>query len=92
MCFFVGGGWDHQREVEFVAAFVGEPDTDHAGGVADEEGDLFLCRCFGGHDQITFVLAVLVIRDNDDLATGDRGDRVVDRIEQSLSHQPTSPG
>jgi hypothetical protein len=75
---------DHHRlQAEFVAALAGQADADHPGGVPHEEGDRLGRRRVGGHDQVAFVLAVLVVGDDDDLTAGDRGDRVLDRIEHA---------
>jgi hypothetical protein len=75
---------DHHRlQAEFVAALAGEADADHPRGVPHEEGDRLGRRCVGGHDQVAFVLAVLVVGDDDDLAAGDRSNGVLDRIEHA---------
>src|SRR5690606_21105222 len=55
--------------------------ADHPRGVADEEGDGLGAGRAGGHDQVALVLAVLVVDDHDDLASGDGRDGVLDRGE-----------
>ena len=75
-------GADHRGEVEVVAPLAGQPDADDAGGVTDEERDRLGRGRVGGHDQVALVLAVLVVGDDDDLAAGDRRDRVLDRVER----------
>ena len=77
-------GANHGGEVEVVAALAGQADTDDAGRVTDEERDRLGRGRIGGHDQVAFVLAVLVVGDDDDLAAGDRRDRVLDRVEHRL--------
>jgi len=39
-------------------------------GVTDQKGHLLCGDLLGGNDQIAFVLAVLVINSNDELASG----------------------
>ncbi len=79
--FGVLGGDHHRRQVEFVASFAVEADTDDTRGVPHEERNRLRSGGVGGHDQVAFVLAVFVVGDHDDLATGDRCDRIFDRIE-----------
>jgi hypothetical protein len=62
----------HQRDVEFVETLADEWDADHPGGVANEEGDLVRCGELSRHDQVAFVLAVLVVHHDDDLAGRNR--------------------
>ncbi len=72
---------DHQRDVELVEPLARQGRTDHARRVAHEERDVLGCRGLGGHDQVAFVLTVLVVDDDDDLAPCHRCDRVLDRGE-----------
>ncbi len=71
----------HRRQIEIVAAFTGETHADHPGRVPHEERERLGCGGVGGHDQVAFVLAVLVVRDHHDLTAGDGGDRVLDGVE-----------
>ena len=72
---------DHERDLEFVESFTGERGADHAGGVADEEGDGLRRGRLRSHEEITLVLPVLVIDHHDDLTAGDGGDGVGDAGE-----------
>ena len=68
----------HLAEVELAGALGGDRRADQARGVVEEERDLVGRRRLGRHDQVALVLAVLVVDDDDDLATTDRLDRVLD--------------
>ena len=57
--------------------------TDHAARVADHERHLVGRHLLGGDDEIAFVLAVLVVDDDDELAALDRVDRALDGFERS---------
>src|SRR5581483_3308985 len=71
----------HRVELELAGAFRCDRRADVAGRVVEEERDLLRRHELGRHDQVAFVLAILVIDDDDDLATADRGDCVLDRCE-----------
>ena len=49
--------------------------------VGDEEIDPFWCRMLGSDDEIAFILAMLVIDNNDDFAARDRRDCLLYRVE-----------
>ncbi len=63
----LGVGRHHQREVEVLHPLGGEGNADQAGGVGQEEGDLLRGDGVGRHDQVAFVLAILVVDHHDDL-------------------------
>ena len=58
----------HRREAERVDAIAGERQTDHAAGLLDHEVDHLGRHELRRADEIPFVLAILVVRDNDELA------------------------
>jgi hypothetical protein len=68
----LGIGGHHQGQVEVLHPLRGEGNADETGGVGEEEGDLLRGDRVGGHDQIAFVLAILVVHHDDDLALTDR--------------------
>jgi len=63
--------FDHQGEVEIVASLRGHGDTDQATTEPRHEVDGLRGHHVSGKDQVPFVLAVLVIDDDDLLATAD---------------------
>jgi hypothetical protein len=67
----------HQGQIEVLHPLGGERDTDEAGRVGEEERDLLGGDRIGGHDQVAFVLAILVVHDHDDLAAPDGLDRIL---------------
>ena len=69
---------DHRRQMEAPGDLAGQRRTDDAAGMADDERHLLRRRVDRGEDQITLVLAVVVIGDDDDLAGGERVDRLAD--------------
>ncbi|SST08960.1 Uncharacterised protein [Acinetobacter baumannii] len=71
----------HQRQAEALATLAGHRHADQAAGMLDHEVDVFGADAFGGHDQVAFVLAVLVIHQDDHLALADVFDQFVDRVE-----------
>ena len=54
----------------------GEGHADQTRGVGEEERDLLGGDRVGGHDQVAFVLAVLVVHHDDHLAAPDRLDGI----------------
>ncbi|MNM47980.1 hypothetical protein D3C81_589570 [compost metagenome] len=64
-----GIGLHHRRQTEVGGAGAGQRQAHQATAVGDHEIDVRRLDQLGGHDQITFVLTVLVI-DDDDHATG----------------------
>ena len=74
----------HQLQVELVAALGGQRQADPAAGLAGHEVDRIRRHELGGDHQITLVLAVLVVDDDDHLAGGDVLDRPLDRRKLRL--------
>ncbi len=71
----------HERQIELVAAFGGHGDADQAATESRHEVDRFRGHLVGGKDQITFVLTVLVVDDDDLLASADALDGLFDGDE-----------
>ena len=70
---------DHQRNLELVEPLAGHRQADQAAAVLGHEVDRLGRHLLGGHRQIAFVLAILVVDDDDHLAAADRGDGVLNR-------------
>ena len=70
----LGASLDHEGDAELVEPLPGHPDADQAAGVADHEGQGLRSDPLRRHDQVTFVLPVLRVDDDDELAVGDGGD------------------
>ena len=68
----------HLRQIEFVEPLAWQRQANQAGSFLGEERDLLGSCKFGGHDQVAFVLAILVVNHNHDLALGEFGECVVD--------------
>jgi len=58
----------HQRQAQLLATLAGQRQADQAAAVARHEVDVLGAGKRGCHDQVAFVLAVLVIHDDDHLA------------------------
>jgi len=82
----VGGGvlLHHQRKLELVAPIRGQRDTDQAAPEAGHEVDRLRTHLVGSEDQITFVLAVLVVYHDHLLAAGDTFHRLFNGNEDVL--------
>ena len=82
---------DHRRQMQASRDLAGQGRGDDAAGVADDEGHLLRGRVHRGQDQITLVLAVVVVGDDDDLAPAEGFDRLSDaglRHEFGLLTEP----
>ena len=75
---------DHLLEAEPGRPFPRHGHADEALCVGGHEIDVGSGRKLGGADAVAFVLAVLVIGDDDDLAPLQCGDAVFNRIESHL--------
>jgi hypothetical protein len=71
----------HLGQAELVAALAGEGQADQAPPVQGHEVDRLGRDQLGRADQVTLVLAVLVVRDDDDLAVAQVVDGLVDGAE-----------
>ena len=73
----------HLGQAELVAALSGQGQADQTPSVQGHEVDRLGRDQLGRADQITLVLAVLVVRDDDDLAVAQVVDRQFDGAESS---------
>ena len=76
----------HLRQIEFVEPLAWQRKADQSGGFLSEECDLLGSRKFGSHDQVAFVLTILIVDHNHDRALGEFSECVVDGIEHNVSH------
>ena len=61
----VFGVGDHQRQIQLTAALPGQGETDQAPAVGSHEIDVLRAHHGSGHDEIAFVLAILIVHDDD---------------------------
>ncbi len=80
------------RQVELGGPLRGDGRAQVAGGVVEEERDALRRGELGRHDQVALVLAVLVVDHDEDLATGERGHRVLDPSEGHVRHPSRRAG
>ena len=90
-CGAVNAGVDrrHEREVEVVAAIFRERHADEAAAELGHEVDGFGRDFFGGHGEVAFVFAVLVIDEDDHAAVADFFDGLFDsgEVVSMVSHR-----
>jgi len=81
-----GGGvvLHHQRQVEVAAALLAERQADQPAAVLGHEVDRRRGDLLGRDGEVPFVLAVLVVDDDDDLAAAKACDRLLDGDEGSV--------
>ena len=77
-------GGHHGRQMKAARIVARHRHADDAAAVADDEGHLLRRAKGGGADQIAFVLAIVVVRDGDDLAPGDGFDGFCDRMVHTM--------
>jgi len=70
---------DHQRQVQLVGPGGLQRHAEHPGGVLEVKRHALGRDVLGGHDQIAFVLAVLVVDDHDHAASAQLLDCLFDR-------------
>ena len=83
---------DHRRQMEPPSDLPGQRRADDAASMADDKRHLFRRGVDRGNDQITLVLAVVVIGDDDDLAGGECVDRLADTGLGQFILSQTPPG
>ena len=74
----------HGREPERVDAIAGEREADHAARLLDHEVDHLRRHELRRADEIPFVLAILVVGDDDELSVADVVDRLFYRSEDHV--------
>ena len=79
---------DHLRQVELVEPLLGHRHADQAAAVLRHEVDRLGRDLLGRDRQVAFVLAILVVDDDDHLAVADRLDGVLDRCKRRLLPRP----
>ena len=70
----------HRREVQALGLFLRHWRADDARGVTHDEGHLVGRAVNGGNDQVPFVLAAVIVGDDDDFA----GFKGADRLDDAL--------
>mmetsp|Transcript_4917 Transcript_4917/g.21990 ORF Transcript_4917/g.21990 Transcript_4917/m.21990 type:complete len:547 (+) Transcript_4917:37-1677(+) len=71
-------GGDHEGQVESVRGLVVHGDAHQPAGVADHEVHALLGHLIGGADEVTLVLAILVVEHHHEPPGGHLGDGLVD--------------
>jgi len=74
-------GLGHRRQVELVHSLASERDADHAARVLEHEVDRRRGDELRSADEISFVFAILVVGDDDELSCRDVGNGLFDCIE-----------
>ena len=72
---------NHQRQVELLAALLGQGQADQAATVACHKVDIIGGDFFRRHQQVALVLAVLVVHNDDHLALTDIFDNFFGSIQ-----------
>ena len=72
---------DHQRQSQLRAALARQRQADQATAIAGHEIDVFGAGLGRRHEQIAFVLAILVVDDDHHLAGSQVSDNVLNGIE-----------
>ena len=75
----------HEREMEFIAALLGEGEADQAAAELGHEIDSFGRDFFGGHGEVAFVFAVFVVDQDDHAALANFFDGFFDGGENGFS-------
>src|SRR6266478_3794262 len=75
----------HEREVELIAALLGEGEADEAAAVLSHKVDGVRGDFFGGHGEVAFVFAVLVVNEDDHAALANFFDSFLDGGEMGTS-------
>jgi len=63
--------WRHEREVELIAALLGERKANQAAAMLGHEIDSVGRDFFGGHGEVAFVFAVLIVNEDDHVSLAD---------------------
>ena len=79
---------DLQRNLQLVEALAGQRHADQAAAVRHHEVDRCRRNLLRGDREVAFVLAILVVHDDDHLAAADGVDRRFDRRNRALSPRP----
>ena len=71
----------HQRQLQLPATFARQREADEASRVRDHEIDVGRSHELGRHDEVAFVLAILVVHDDDHATGADIGQQFGNRGE-----------
>jgi hypothetical protein len=74
---------DHQRQAQLAAALAGQRQADQAAAIAGHEVHVGRAHQAGGHDQVAFVLPVLVVHDHDHASGAQVGEDFLDGVERA---------
>jgi hypothetical protein len=80
---------DHQRQAQLAAALRGQREADEAAAETRHEVDVGGGDLLRGHHEVAFVLAILIVHDDDHAAGRDVGEDFFDAVER---FQDVSPG
>ena len=72
----------HERQAQLAAAFGGQREADEAAPETRHEVDVFGAHLLRGHDEIAFVLAILVVHDHHHAPGGDVGENFFDAVQR----------
>ena len=72
----VGIGTDHQRKIKDIETLTLHGNADETAGLGSHEVDLEGCGELGSADDVAFILAVLIIDDNDRLTVTNGGEAI----------------
>ena len=73
---------DHERQAQLAAALGGQRQADEAAAEARHEVDVFGAHLLRRHDEVAFVLAILVVHDHHHAAGGDVGEDFLDAVQR----------
>ena len=76
----------HQRQCQSGCTFLGERQTDQTARMTCEKGNMFRGDTVGSYHEIAFVLTILVIHEQNDLAGAKIIKDVFDGIDLESSH------
>jgi hypothetical protein len=71
----------HERQAQLLATLGREREADEPAAEARHEVDVLRAHLLRGHHEIAFVLAILVVHDDDHAARGDVGEDVFDVVQ-----------
>ena len=73
---------DHERQPQLAAAFGGQREADEAAAESRHEVDVIGAHLLRRHDEVAFVLAILVVHDHHHAPGGDVGEDLFDAVER----------
>jgi hypothetical protein len=73
---------DHQRQAQLPATLLGQRQADQPTAVARHEVDVFRAHMLGRHDQIAFILTILIVHDDDHASRTQIRKNALDRVQR----------